>query len=384
VRTATPDPVATPDHGGHEMALILADALGVDGLGQRIEDQLARFLGGQLSRSRPDGVDSSLMQPVVDLVLSGGKRLRAALCYWGWRGAGGLDGDGPVAAAAAMELLHAFALIHDDVMDSSLLRRGRLTVHEQLSAHHTAACWRGSSGEFGIAGAILAGDLCLVWADVLLRDSGLPLAALRRAAVVYDQMRQQTIRGQYLDLVTQAEGTARSSDAWRVARGKTAASTTTGPLLFGAALAGAGEGLRHAYTAYADPLGVAFQLRDDLLGAFGDPAVTGKPSGDDLRDGKCTMLLAHARETASPHTTGRIDALIASRSDGAVPELRELIQSTGARQFVENRIRELRDHALAALDTMPIDEQPRQVLHGLALALTTSDARRPAGTSTDV
>lgn len=355
---------------------MLVDALRVERLGPRLEDSLTRFLGWQLSSSQPQGIDRSLLQPVVELVVAGGKRLRAALCYWGWRGAGGLDCDEPVAAAAALELLHAFALIHDDVMDGSPLRRGRPAVHEQFRARHASAGWVGSAEQFGVAAAILAGDLCLVWADMMLRDSGLPAPALRRGGAVYDEMRQQAIRGQYLDLVVQAEGTARAADAWRVAHAKTATSTTTGPLLFGAALAGAGRPLRHAYRAFADPLGVAFQLSDDLLGAFGDPAVTGKPSGDDLRDGKCTLLLAHAREVGGPAIVARIDALIGSRSDSAVAELRDLVDATGSRQFAERRILELKHQALAVLDTMPVPEVPRQVLRDLATALTTTQAGR--------
>jgi geranylgeranyl diphosphate synthase, type I len=215
-----------------------------------------------------------------------------------------------------------------------------------------------------------------VWADVMLRDSDLPAPALRRGAAVYNEMRQQAIRGQYLELVLQAEGTTRTLDAWRVAHGKTAASTTTGPLLFGAALAGAPRPLRRAYRAFADPLGVAFQLRDDLLGAFGDPGVTGKPSGDDLRDGKCTLLLAHAREVGSPALVARIEALIGCRSDSAVAELRELVDSTGSRQFVEGQILELKHQALAVLDTMPVTEVPRHVLRELAVALTTIHTTR--------
>jgi geranylgeranyl diphosphate synthase, type I len=343
--------------------------LEVAGLGRRIEDKLAGFLGQQLSTLQPDSVDHALVQPIADLVLGPGKRLRAALCYWGWRGTGGPDGDPPVAAAAALELLHAFALIHDDVMDASLLRRGRPTVHQQFSTRHAAAGWYGSPEDFGVAAAILAGDLCAVWADTMLRESGLPLPALRRGAAVYDTMRQHTIQGQYLDLVTQAQGTVRVADAWQVARAKTAASTTTGPLLFGAALAGAGEALRNAYIAYAEPLGVAFQLRDDLDGAFGDPILTGKPSGDDLRDGKATVLLAQAHRSGGPRISERIDELVRSRSDRAVPELREVLESTGARRYVEDTIVELVDQSITALETMEIDPQPREVLRGFALEL---------------
>jgi geranylgeranyl diphosphate synthase type I len=346
-------------------------------LGVRVESRLTRFIEGRRVAEPSPRPGRSLVGPVRELLLGPGKRLRAAFCYWGWRGAGGDDSAGVIAAAAALELLHGFALIHDDVMDESAVRRGRPTVHRFFAERHAEADRYGSAGQFGTSAAILAGDLCLVWADMLLRESGLPTVSLNRAASVYDAMREETIHGQYLDLVTQTERSPRTGDAWEVARGKTAASTTTGPLAFGAALAGADAELTRAYAIYADSLGIAFQLRDDLLGAFGDPALTGKPSGDDLRDGKCTVLLAHARRTARPHVRRRIDELLGHASDDprydvdeVVDELRVLVDSTDARDHVEWLVAELGRRAVAALDTVALAGQARHVLVGLADALT--------------
>jgi geranylgeranyl diphosphate synthase type I len=275
-----------------------------------------------------------------------------------------------------LELLHGCALIHDDVMDGSVLRRGRRAVHSELAAQHADRGWRGRGDHFGVAGAVVAGDLCLVWADEMLRASGLPPEWLTRAGPVFDAMRAETIRGQFLDLITQAEGALRVEDAIAVAQAKTAASTTVGPLLFGATLAGAGEDLLAAYSDYALPLGTAFQLRDDLLGAFGDPGATGKPSGDDLRDGKCTLLLAETRRRIGDGDGdgGRIDGLLAEGTEDAVVELRAMIERSGARTFVEDEVIRLGSVALAALERAPlVDESARGILRGLALAVTTFD-----------
>ncbi|MEO8888313.1 MAG: polyprenyl synthetase family protein [Jatrophihabitantaceae bacterium] len=349
----------------------VADVLDIADLRWRVNEQLKAFLATKTAACAPGEVGGTLLTPAVSLVLGRGKRLRAALCYWAWRGAGGPDGESVIVAASALELLHGCALIHDDVMDDSAIRRGQPAAHRQFASAHAVNGWRGRADQFGIAAAILAGDLCLIWADEMLSSSGLSGDRLLRARAVYDAMRQQTVLGQYLDLSTQAARSTRPSDAWRVARDKTAANTTCGPLAFGAALVGAAPDTCAAYAAYADPLGVAFQLHDDLLGAFGEPAVTGKPSGDDLRDGKCTVLLTQARQMGGPRVAARIDELLESSTSDAVGELRELLDSCGARAYVETQVRQLGHQAGRALDDSPVDPEARDVLQQLAIGLTT-------------
>lgn len=356
--------------------------LNVSALRERVEKHLAEFLSARLAQAPDAGLDRVVLAPVVDLLLRDAKRLRPAFCFWGWRGAGGGDCDEAVSAATSLELLHGCALIHDDVMDGSVLRRGSPAVHSELAAQHKARGWRGPGDHFGVAGAVVAGDLCLVWADEMLRASGLPPASLTRAGPVFDEMRAETIRGQYLDLITQAEGALRIEDAIAVAEAKTAASTTVGPLRFGATLAGASEDLLTSYTDYALPLGVAFQLRDDLLGAFGDPGATGKPSGDDLRDGKCTLLLAETRRRYGDAAARRMDGLLAEGTEDAVAELRAMIERSGARTFVEAEVTRLGVAALAALERAPlVEESARETLRGLALAVTTFDPLEPSNGS---
>lgn len=267
------------------------------GLRQRVDKALTEFLAGQ--RGRLAAVDDALA-PVAEaieaFVLGGGKRLRPAFAYWGFRGAGGVDGDQVVTALAALEFVQASALIHDDLMDRSDTRRGEPAVHRRFAARHRQSGWGGDPDGFGDAAALLLGDLCLVWSDELLHSSGLDLRALARARPVFDEMRTEVTVGQYLDVLTQATGDTSVERASKVARYKSAKYTVERPLLLGAALADATADVRTAYSAYGLPLGEAFQLRDDVLGVFGDPALTGKPAGDDLREGKRTFLVAAAGE----------------------------------------------------------------------------------------
>jgi geranylgeranyl diphosphate synthase type I len=343
-------------------------------LRQRVTKAVEAFLTGQ--RPRLDAISLDLI-PAADaleaFLLDGGKRLRPAFAYWGWRGAGGEDSDAIVSAAAALEWLQASALIHDDVMDGSDTRRGRPAVHRQFASRHRREGWEGSAEAFGTAAAILLGDLALIWADEMVNTSGLPVEALRRAQPVYDEMRTELMAGQYLDLLAQAMGGHSVERSMTVARYKSAKYTVERPLHFGAALAGAGPEIIRAYTAYGLPLGEAFQLRDDVLGVFGDPSVTGKPAGDDLREGKRTVLIAKALGAATPAQAAVVHRHLGdpALSESGVDELREVIAATGALDETERVIGELTDRAVAALDTGGLDDAARDVLRGLAVAATT-------------
>lgn len=309
-----------------------------------------------------------------DSVLAGGKRLRPTFAYWGWRGVvGGAEPLPPVLPAlAALEVLHAFALTHDDVMDSSATRRGRPTAHVAVAAQHAAAAWRGDSGKFGENVAILVGDLCLVWADRLLAQAVLPPARLLAVRRCYDQMRVETVAGQYLDVLGESDPTNWSVErALQVARYKTASYTVRWPLLFGAGLAGVGTDspLIAAYTRYGQAVGEAFQLCDDLLGVYGDPATTGKPAGD-LRTGKPTALLMLARSRAD-HTQRRaLDQIGAGADDREVTRLAEVVAETGAVAQVEQMISDRVAEALDALTAPAIDDTARTALAGLATVAT--------------
>ncbi|MBM0280128.1 polyprenyl synthetase family protein [Micromonospora tarensis] len=343
------------------------------GLRQRVDKALAEFLASQ--RVRLAAVDDALgpvAEAIEAFVLGGGKRLRPAFAYWGFRGAGGVDGGQVVTALAALEFVQASALVHDDLMDRSDTRRGEPAVHRRFARRHREAGWAGDPDSFGDAAAILLGDLCLVWSDELLHSSGLDLWSLARARPVFDEMRTEVTVGQYLDVLTQVTGDTSVERASKVARYKSAKYTVERPMLLGAALADATDDVRAAYSAYGLPLGEAFQLRDDVLGVFGDPALTGKPAGDDLREGKRTYLVAAAVEATDDAGRGLLLSRLGDPDLDAqgVARLREVISASGALTRTEQRIVTLTDAALAALAAVDLDTEARQALVDLAIAAT--------------
>jgi len=346
---------------------------GLAGIRDRVGLALEDFLGRQ--RAALGGIGADLL-PWLDAItglLAGGKRLRPAFCYWGWRAAGGEDCPQIHAAAAALELLHASALVHDDVMDASDTRRGQPSVHRRFAARHAEGGWRGSAESFGAGAAILIGDLLLAWTDQLFQDSGLPPAALRRGQPVLDAMRAEMICGQYLDLLGQSAGDGTVADALRVIRYKSAKYTIERPLHLGQALAGGADGpIAAAGTGYGIPLGIAFQLRDDVLGVFGDPAQTGKPAGDDLRDGKRTVLVAIARDRATAAQRELLDRRLGDRllDEAGAEEIRSILVGTGALGECELMIGSSVAEALRALEDAPITSQAKLALAELAVLAT--------------
>jgi geranylgeranyl diphosphate synthase type I len=345
-------------------------------LRSRVQKALDDFLSRQADVLESVSVDlAPLAEAAVDLV-RGGKRLRPAFCYWGWRGAGGEDCPEIVDAAAALELFQAAALVHDDVMDDSDTRRGMPAAHRRFSALHRGSAWTGAAERFGEAGAILLGDLFLVWSDEMLTCSGLPTTALCEGRRVFDVMRTQLMGGQYLDMLEQARANEVGGDAVErartVIRYKSAKYSIEHPLLLGGSLAGADDRVLAAYSAYGLPLGEAFQLRDDVLGVFGDPAETGKPAGDDLREGKRTVLVATALRTASPAQAALVRRHLGDpHLDAAgVDQLREVLVDTGALAEVEQLIDELTDRAATALTGVELAGVAHEVLVELIAAAT--------------
>ena len=338
-----------------------------------VQATLDAFVYEQARRLDPLGEDAARLVGAAHRSVSGGKRFRAAFCYWGYRAAREQveDPAALVRAAAALELLHASALVHDDYMDSSDTRRGRPATHKAFEAFHREHGWTTDPERYGAAAAILLGDLLLSWSDELLRTCGLPADRVGAAMGCFDTTRSEVIAGQFLDVSSQASGAADVQKAMRVVRYKSAKYSVERPLHVGAALAGADPELLAALTDFGLPLGEAFQLRDDLLGVFGDPDVTGKPAGDDLTEGKRTVLVALALDAAPAADAKRLDQLLGGElSPDEVPYLRQVIDASGAHAEVERRIKELTDHSLAALEQAPVTESARRVLRGLAAAAT--------------
>ena len=341
-----------------------------------LRSRVSAALRAQLHRQRGRlALVGPELGPVADALadfLDGGKRLRPAFAYWGYRAAGGPDHDAVVRAVGALELVQACALIHDDVMDGSDTRRGKPAVHKHFAALHNDQNYGGDADKFGTAAAILLGDVCLIWGDEMLDRSGMPRDALERARPVWDEMRSEIMAGQYLDVLAQAQGGHSVDRAIRVVRYKAAKYTVERPLHLGAALAGAGPDLTDALSRYGLPVGEAFQLRDDVLGVFGDPAETGKPAGDDLREGKRTLLLAYAAERASKQQEELLDRFLGDPELDAegVEALREVLIETDALTRTEERISTLTRRALDALTAAPVDAEAADALAELAGAAT--------------
>ncbi|MEV6888147.1 MULTISPECIES: polyprenyl synthetase family protein [Kribbella] len=346
-----------------------------------IQRALSEFLDRQEERLAAIGPELTEQVQAARDATSGGKRLRPSFCYWGYRAAGGDPAGeltGPILpAAASLEMLHVSALVHDDVMDSSDVRRGAPAAHRRFEALQRERAEKTGSGAdpagFGIGAAILLGDLCLIWADELLHTSGFDAAALARAEQYFDAVRVEVTAGQYLDLVAQASGRSDMDLALRVLRYKSATYTIERPLHIGAALAGGDERLIAALSGYGLPLGEAFQLRDDLLGVFGDPALTGKPAGDDLREGKRTVLIAYAVDHASEIQLTEFNRLFGrpDLDDDEIQLLREILQDSRAVQACEELITDRTEDALDALDRAPLaDDTARKALTDLAIAAT--------------
>ncbi len=337
---------------------------------------LERFLRGQHDVLAAIGDDLLPWLQVMAELLSGGKRLRPAFCYWGWRAASGPDCAEILSAAACLELLQASALVHDDVMDASDTRRGRPAVHRQFASAHEEAGYSGSAEAFGVGAAILIGDALLSWTDEMYHGSGLPPETLQRGQPMLNAMRTEVAAGQYLDLVNQFSRSESVQSALRVITYKTAKYTIERPLHLGAAMAGGPPGLTAAVAAactdYGLPLGVAFQLRDDILGVFGDPAQTGKPVSGDLREGKRTVLVALAYERASAAQARLLDRYLGDRNLGeaAANKIRAVITDTGALAECETMIGASVKEATSALEGAPITSEATAALIALAVEAT--------------
>ena len=329
------------------------------------QDELRELVDARLERALDDaGARLPEARPLIDelrrLTLAGGKRIRPSFCYWGCRAAGGDGGDATVRAAASLELLHTFAIVHDDIMDGSHRRRGVATVNAA----------RGDDV------ALLAGDLALVLADDELMSSGWPPDVLAGAFGAYSRMRQEVVAGQYLELEIAAAPWATEEDARRVAVLKSGRYSIREPLLIGAALARADGALTDALGTIGESLGEAFQLADDLLGTFGQDSVTGKPVDSDARRGTKNVL--YAKTVAA--LTGRDLAIFDAKwgggdalTDDDIAELRALMESSGARAATERLAQDLESEALDRLEEVEIADEARTALRDLAVRVTRRD-----------
>ena len=306
-------------------------------------------------------------------LLDSGKRLRPLFAYAGIKSAGGALTVEITKAISSLELLQGCALIHDDLMDGSDTRRGKPSIHRHFESIHVQAELEGFAPAYGLASAVLLGDLALVWSNQLLNTSGISNDELHRVLPIFDEMRVELMAGQFLDIHEQTQKETDLSRSMKIARYKSGKYTIERPLHMGAALAGQpSPALLGALSDYGLPLGEAFQFRDDLLGVFGDPSVTGKPAGDDLREGKRTVLIAmtDAKSTDSMKAESRKYFGRSDIDDKGVAILQEMIVSTGAKAQLETMIDNLTSKALKAIENPAIYNSGRDLLNELALIAT--------------
>ncbi|WGM22261.1 polyprenyl synthetase family protein [Paenarthrobacter sp. OM7] len=341
-----------------------------------VAGKLRNFLSQQQDLMATVSPDVEPLIGSISHLVTGGKRLRALMCYWGWRGAGGQSGDPDiVTAGCALELFQAAALIHDDIIDRSDTRRGGPSVHKRFSQLHGINGWALDSARFGDAAAILTGDLCLSFSEESFTEIGVRAAAGTPARRIFNVMRAEVMAGQYLDILEEVAGPVRDragsvDRAQSIIRYKSAKYSTEHPLALGGALAGAPAGLLKNYSEFSLPLGEAFQMRDDVLGVFGDPETTGKPAGDDLLEGKRTVLVGFALNQATADDAEYLDRMLGNPGLGEddVARIRRIMVQCGALDATESRIAELSNQAFEALERLPLDDAPLTALRQLAEA----------------
>jgi geranylgeranyl diphosphate synthase type I len=353
-----------------------------------VHDSIARALEHFLDRMRAEaadyGPDGRRFVESAAATLSGGKRLRARFCHAGWSAVAragdrmSVEPDALWRLCASLEVFQAAALVHDDLIDNSDTRRGRPAAHRALEAEHRTAGWSGDAAAFGRSGAVLLGDLLVAWSDDLLEDAlqGLPNAPAVRAE--YARMRRDVTIGQFLDSAEESAWSVSSLDehaerALRVISFKSARYSVAQPLRLGALLAGADAEQLDALESFGMPLGMAFQLRDDVLGVFGDAALTGKPSGDDLREGKRTVLIAFTRERLTPSARVLLDEMLGDDllDDAQIAAMQATVRDSGALDRVETLIGDYARTADRSLIGARLDNAAVGELRELARAATT-------------
>ena len=334
-----------------------------------VEEELSIFLNRESAYLNSISSDlSPVSDSLTSFLLDSGKRLRPLFAYAGFAAAGGGLEKSVTRAMAALELLQACALIHDDLMDGSDTRRGKPSIHRHFESVHVQEQLDGFAPQYGLSAAVLLGDLALVWSDQMLNTAGLTTEQYARVMPFYNEMRVELMAGQFLDIHEQTQKDTSVDRSMKIARYKSGKYTIERPLHLGAAMTSSSKDVTDALSAYGLPLGEAFQLRDDLLGVFGDPSVTGKPAGDDLREGKRTVLIAMTNERQSdaqreiarkyfgkPH----IDA-------AGVAILQEIIESTGDRVELEATIDRLTEESLTAAQSQVFTDDGKALLVELA------------------
>lgn len=358
----------------------------------RMTDQIGAYLGDFRARFEPaldsflkdahqrmealDAWGVTLVEAITDFSLHGGKRIRPALVQLGYEAAGGTPDDRLLRPAIAVELMHSFLLIHDDIADRSDVRRHRPTVHRWLRERLPARpdTWSPADRDhYGNSLAIMAGDLCSMLSFRALARADFPRDRITAALRRFIDVVTVTIVGEALDLTLATEATADEQRIQQAHVLKTGAYSLEGPLHLGVILAGGQTELMRQLSRYAIPLGVAFQIQDDVLGVFGSERELGKPVTSDLEEGKQTLLAVYARERATPAQRRRLDAIVGQRhlTKSGLNEARKIFRETGALQRCERQARALVQQGQRSLTQMEVRPRIRHLLFEAAELMIT-------------
>jgi geranylgeranyl diphosphate synthase type I len=334
-----------------------------------VEEELAKFLE-EKARSAADERRRRVVEEISRFTLGGGKRLRPLLMILGYAGSKGVVDNRIVRASISIELVHSYLLMHDDVMDRDEFRRGRPTVWRAFRDLRAEAYGLEEATHYGYSMAIIAGDLAAAYAVQALLRSEFEYDVVLKAVELMQDVIEKTGHGQILDMTLEKEplSAVKEEDVLEVHKLKTALYTIDGPLRMGGILARADEDLLRAYTRYAIPVGIAFQLQDDILGVFGDEAIVGKPVDSDIKEGKRTLLVVKAWERATPEQRRVMERVLGNRlaSKEEVEVVREIMRSTGALDYVRELALRLAREGSSALDEADVSSDVREVLKDLA------------------
>jgi geranylgeranyl diphosphate synthase type I len=316
----------------------------------------------QAAEIHPEAV--VLVEEIRRMVQAGGKRIRPAFAYAAYVASGGHSHEAVLYASSALELWHTFAIIHDDIIDESSLRRGQSTAHTAFDKFHQNRHFPGDSQRFGISAAILAGDLAFSFADELLDSAPFPAERIRRAKIYYNAMKQQTIYGEHLDVISQFKKQISEADVLKILEYKTAKYTIERPMHIGACLAGADEEKLQIFSNYAVPLGQAFQIQDDILGTFGKEENIGKPTDSDIKEGKMTLLIVKAYEAVKPAERKVLDGALGNKkaSTRQINQVRKVIENCGSLAYSQKLSNELIERAKEVISEAKLNQEGKNYL----------------------
>ena len=334
-----------------------------------VDRELANFFRDKLKEMEKVGPSAkNAVKCIRELTLAGGKRLRAAFMHWGYVGAEGKEVGKIIEASMSIELTHIFLLIHDDIIDRDDFRHGVSTIHKRYESLAKKYYKKTDAKHFGDSMAIIVGDMAAAFGNEIIFNSKFKPEIVLKALDKLQEIVSVTVSGEIFDVILEAKGSATEKEVLEVHRNKTAKYTVEGPLHLGAMLAGADEKMLRDLSDYAIPVGTAFQIQDDILGAFGNEKKLGKPVCSDLREGKQTLLVVKALENGDRHQKKTIEELLGKKevSEEEIEKFRQIVRNTGSLEYSQILAKKLIGEGKKALRDSKIENGTKEFLAGIA------------------